>query len=265
LYWYGVLVAPGGFARFQLSTPTPVSLQGPYAVIGVASNDILNIRSGAGVSHPVVGSFAADAVSVMRTGPTASVDGATWVEVQNSNGGSGWVNSYYLTKYVTHEAFCADTRIPALIEQLRSSMNQSNGSMFSAQVSPNHGVDVRLWAYQPPVNFSATTAGGVFTSTEVYNWGSGPRGEPDLGTFTQVIQPAMQEVFNAANMETYCDNLTKVYPLATPWPYTNIRYYNLYKPGTPGTELDFRTWLIGFEYINGQPHLHSLVTIPWEP
>jgi hypothetical protein len=137
--------------------------------------------------------------------------------------------------------------------------------MFSAQVSPNHGVDVRLWAYQPPVNFSATTAGGVFTSTEVYNWGSGPRGEPDLGTFTQVIQPAMQEVFNAANMETYCDNLTKVYPLATPWPYTNIRYYNLYKPGTPGTELDFRTWLIGFEYINGQPYLHSMVTIPWEP
>jgi hypothetical protein len=75
----------------------------------------------------------------------------------------------------------------------------------------------------------------------------------------------MQEVFNAANMETYCDNLTKVFPLSNPWPYTNIRYYNLYKPSTTPADLDFRTWLIGFEYIDGQPYLHSLITIPWEP
>ena len=83
----------------------------------------------------------------MRTGPTASADNATWVEVQNPNGGTGWVNSYYLTEYVSHDAFCADTRIPILIEQLKGSMNQSNGDMFAGLVSPVHGVDVRLWAY----------------------------------------------------------------------------------------------------------------------
>ncbi|HJS17134.1 MAG TPA: NBR1-Ig-like domain-containing protein [Anaerolineales bacterium] len=258
LYWHSVLIAPTGFAP-------PVTLTGPYAVVRLAPNDVLNIRSGAGVSQPVVGSFAADAVNVMRTGPTASADNATWVEVQNPNGGTGWVNSSYLTEYVTHEAFCADTRIPALIEQLKGSMNQSNGDLFSALVSPVHGVNVNLWAYQPPVSFNTTTSRNVFTSTEVYDWGAGPRGEPDLGTFAQIIQPKMQEVFNAPNMETYCDNLTNVYPLTVPWPYTNVRYYNLYKPGTPGTELDFRTWLIGFEYINGQPTLYAMVTIPWEP
>ena len=144
-------------------------------------------------------------------------------------------------------------------------MNQSNGDMFAGLVSPTHGVDVRLWAYQPAVNFNTTTARTVFTSTEVYNWGAGPRGEPDFGTFSQVIQPKLQEVLNAPNIETYCNNLTKVYPLATPWPYPNIHYYNLYKPGTPGTDLDFRTWLIGFEYINNQPYLYSMVTIVWEP
>ena len=144
-------------------------------------------------------------------------------------------------------------------------MNQSNGDMFANVVSPVHGVNVNLWAYQPPVSFNTTTARSVFTSPEVYNWGAGPRGEPDFGTFAQIIQPKMQEVLNAPNMETYCDTLTNVYPLAVPWPYTNIRYYNLYKPGTPGIELDFRTWLIGFEYINGQPSLYAMVTIPWEP
>lgn len=167
---------------------------------------------------------------------------------------------------VSHEAFCADTRIPALIEQLKASMNQSNGDLFAGLVSPVHGVDVRLWAYHAPVNYNTTSARSVFTSSEVIAWGSGPAGgtEYGTGTFAQIIQPRMLEVFNAPNMETYCDNLTKVFPLATPWPYPSIRYYNLYKPASSQT-FDFRTWLIGFEYVNNQPYLHSLVTIVWEP
>ena len=79
-----------------------------------------------------------------------------------------------------------------------------------------------------------------------------------------MVQPKLQEVFNAPDMETYCDNLTKVFPLATPWPYSNIHYYNLYKPATD-QQFDFRTWLIGVEYVNGQPYLHSMVSIVWEP
>ena len=59
---------------------------------------------------------------------------------------------------VSHEAFCADTRIPALIEQLKGSVNQSNGDLFAGLVSPTHGVNVRLWAYSSEVNFSPTSA-----------------------------------------------------------------------------------------------------------
>ena len=166
---------------------------------------------------------------------------------------------------VSHEAFCADTRVPALIEQLKASMNQSNGDQFASLVSPSHGVNVRLWAYSSEVNFSTTQARAVFTSTDSYNWGGGPSGIPDVGSFKDVIQPKLLDVLNAPNRETYCDELTKVFPLSNPWPYPDIRYYNLYKPATPGVEFDFRTWLIGFEYINNQPYLHSLVTIVWEP
>ena len=269
LYWHSVLIAP---TRFIHATPTPTStaaaLTGPYAVIGVAPNDVLNIRSGAGVGQPMVGSFASDAVNVMRTGPTATADGSIWVEVQNPGGGTGWVNSFYLTEYVTHDAFCADSRIPALIEQLKGSMNQSNGDLFAALVSPVHGVDVHLWAYQPAVSFNRAAAGNVFTSTEIHNWGIGPRGgpDPDLGTFAQIIQPRMLDTLNAANMETYCDSLTRVFPLARPWPFSDrIHFYNLYKPSSSDAELDFRTWLIGFEYIDGQPYLYGMVTIVWEP
>jgi hypothetical protein len=184
-----------------------------------------------------------------------------WYGVLIAKGGFGATSDG-----VTHEAFCADTRIPALIEQLKASMNQSNGDMFAGIVSPLHGVDVRLWAYGPAANYSPTTARNVFTSTEIFAWGSGPAGgtEYGTGTFSQIIQPKVQEVLNAPNMETYCDNLTKVFPLSNPWPYPNIRYYNLYKPASAAF-FDFRTWLIGFEYIDGQPHLHSMVSIVWEP
>lgn len=163
------------------------------------------------------------------------------------------------------EAFCADPRIPSLIEQLKGSMNQSNGDMFATLVSPTHGVNVRLWAYNAGVNFNTTNAVSVFTSTDSYNWGGGPSGVPDVGSFKDLIQPKLLEVLNAPNMETYCDNLTKVFPLSNPWPYPNIHYYNLYKPATPGNEFDFRTWLIGFEYVNDQPYLYAMVTIIWEP
>jgi hypothetical protein len=165
----------------------------------------------------------------------------------------------------SHEAFCADSRIPAIIDQLRASLNQSSGDLFSALVSPTSGVNVRLWAYSYEVNYTAAAARNIFTGTDSYNWGGGPSGVPDVGSFRDIIQPKLLEVLNAPNMETYCDDLTKVFPLSNPWPYPGIRYYNLYKPATSGNEFDFRTWLIGFEYINNQPYLNGMVTVVWEP
>jgi photosystem II stability/assembly factor-like uncharacterized protein len=255
-YWNNVLIAPTGFALQNLI--------GPYAVVNIAPNDVLNIRVDAGSSQNVIGTLPSNAVNVMRTGPTATADGATWYEIQNPSGGLGWVNSFYLTEYVTHDAFCADSRVTALIDQLKSSVSQSNGDMLAGIVSPIHGLNVNLWAYASPTNFNTATAHTVFISADSYNWGGGPSGQPDVGSFSQVIQPKLQEVFNAPDMETYCDNLTKVFNLSQPWPYGNIHYYNLYKPAT-AQQFDFRTWLIGVEYINGQPYLHSLVSIVWEP
>jgi hypothetical protein len=167
---------------------------------------------------------------------------------------------------VSHEAFCADSRVPMLIEQLKGSVNQSNGDMFAALASPAHGIDVRLWAYQPAVNYNASNAYTVYTSTQIYDWGAGHiSGLPDAGTFKDIIQPKLLDVLNAPNMERYCDDLTKVYPLANPWPYPNMRFYNLYKPSSSPQALDQRTWLVGFEYVNGQPYIAALVTIITEP
>jgi hypothetical protein len=144
-------------------------------------------------------------------------------------------------------------------------MSQSNGSLLGPIVSPPHGVNMHLWAYQPGVNFTPAKAVNIYTDSTAYDWGSGPSGMPTIGTFNVEVKPKYLEVLNAPNQERYCDDLTKVYPLAKPWPYPNIRYYNLYKPGSPDIILDYRSLLIGFEYINGQPYLYGMVTVTWEP
>ncbi|MGB7873564.1 MAG: NBR1-Ig-like domain-containing protein, partial [Anaerolineales bacterium] len=132
-------------------TPTPTAtmqpdLTGPYGVTFVGYSDALNIRSGAGASNPVIGLFARNAINVMRTGPVQHVDGAEWVEVLLPNGvDKGWVNSYYLTEYVTHETFCADTRISVITGQLKQAVNQSDGNLFASIVSPLHGANIDFW------------------------------------------------------------------------------------------------------------------------
>jgi hypothetical protein len=122
-----------------------------------------------------------------------------------------------------------------------------------------------LWKYGPGINFTQTTAKAIFTDTTSYNWGGGPSGIADVGTFSTEVKPNYLDALNAANREKYCDVLTKVFPLSDPWPYHTIRYYNVYKPATPGIDFDFRTLLIGVEFINNQPYLYSVITIVWEP
>jgi hypothetical protein len=260
-YWHGMLLAPTGF------TPAPVSLTGPYTVTGMPATGALEIRAGAGLSHPVIGSFPASTNNIMRTPNTTAADGIFWAEVINPSGGTGWVNFSKLTEYITHDAFCGDARVPAMIEQLKTSVNQSNGDIFASLVSNKSGVNVHAWQLTTPINFSTTSATGIFTSTQVYDWGQPEgRGGPDhvLGTFAQIVKPNLLEVFNDPNTVSYCDDLTMVFNGEISWSYTNIRFYHLYRPSTPGN-LDFRTWLIGFEYLNGTPRLHSLQYVIWAP
>jgi photosystem II stability/assembly factor-like uncharacterized protein len=262
LYWHSVLIAPGGFARFATSTPAP--LQGPYAVVGVAPSDTLNIRAGAGSFFQVVGSFPPDATNVMKTGQTAAAEGAEWVEVQRPDGGLGWVNSYYLTEYVSTSAFCADARIPQLIEQLKQSMIQTNGVQFASLVGSKHGAAINFWRDVPPINYTTATARSIFTDTTVYNWGAGPVAGPGVsGTFAQIVQPDMVDVFNSS-YQLGCDNPSYASMFVNPWPHADIHYYSILKP--PSSNLfDWKVWLIGFEYVDGQPYLYGTVHYVWEP
>ncbi len=241
---------------------------GPYAVFGVSANDVLNIRSAAGVSNSLIGSFAYNDTSVFRTGQTATSGGSTWVEVLKKDGGTGWVNASYLIEYVPSGAFCADTKVTTLLANFKDAVANANGTKLSSLVSPVHGMDV-YYSYAKMYNFSPALAGTAFTSTTSYDWGAGPGGGPNVvGSFKDVIQPKLLDVVNNAGYTTYCEtaqvgsiNWAGVWPGA----YTNLRYYSIYRPPTESGGLDWRTFVIGVEYIDGQPYITALMHFQWEP
>jgi photosystem II stability/assembly factor-like uncharacterized protein len=261
LYWNSVLIAPTGF----VPPAAPVTLTGPYAVVRVAAADVLNIRSGAGVSFPVIGRFPPGTTNIMKTGTTANADGAEWAEIQTLDGGFGWVNSFYLTEYLTPDAFCADSRVLTLIEQLKGSMNQSNGDMFASLVGSKHGVAINFWRNVPAVNYTSGTARNVFTDSTDYDWGSGPEAGPTgtHGTFAQVVQPDMVDVFNSS-YQLGCDDPSYAQMYLNPWPHTNVHYYSITKPPTADV-FDWKVWLVGFEYVDGVPYVYGTVHYVWGP
>jgi hypothetical protein len=170
-----------------------------------------------------------------------------------------------LTEYVTNEAFCSDARVPALIEQLKSSMTQSNGDTFASLVGPKQGIAINLWRGVPSVRYTSVTARNIFTDTTVYDWGSPPgAGGPSInGTFTDVVRPEFLAVFNS-NYQLGCDNPSYAAGMSPdPWPNTNIHFYSITKP--PTDVFDWKVWLVGFEYVDGKPYLYGTLAYIWEP
>ena len=81
------------------SVPVP-PYSGTYMVVNVASDDVLNVRAGAGVSHPIVGVIPHNGTGVQVTGAGEQVDGALWAPIKYKEI-AGWVNSNYLA----HQAY----------------------------------------------------------------------------------------------------------------------------------------------------------------
>lgn len=241
---------------------------GPYAVILVGSADVLNLRTGPGVAYPINASFPATATSVFRTGPSAVMEDDLWVEVNKPGGGTGWVNSNFLTEYVDPTAFCGITSINTLIDSLDSALTTRNGVLLSSLTSPAHGVTIYLWRYGKGITYMQKDARWIFDSTYQHNWGSSPAsGMDSIGSFQLEVLPKLQEVFNASYTLT-CNSLGSAPSYGgEPWPvlYTNVNYYTVWKPGTPGIDIDFRFFLVGVEFVAGQPYIFSLIHFAWEP
>ncbi len=251
------------------SLPPVTGVFNPYAVILVNKGDVLNIRSAAGIGQSVVGSLAPNAINVNRTGPATSAGGDRWVEIQNPAGGVGWVNAKFLTEYIAPSTFCSDSRVTDLLNNVRTAMLNSNGELLGSLVSPEHGLDLRLWRWGTVANYTPKEAAWVFQSDYVVKWGPAPGSGMDTnGTFSQQILPKLQEVFSA-NYTLNCNNPLDLATFSVePWlsEYANVDFYTIFKPGSDQYGgLDWRAWIAGVEYVQGKPMLFALIHFQWEP
>jgi len=162
--------------------------------------------------------------------------------------------------------FCADSQPQTLINNFKSALQTSNGSLLASLVSPLHGMDARLYRNQRVVNYDQQEAQLLFDSMDKIDWGAAPSGLETKGSFNDVIVPALLKVFNKDYILT-CDQVQvggATYKAT--WPYAGINFYSAYFAGTPNSNnLDWRTWLIGMEYVKGQPYLYAILQFFWEP
>jgi hypothetical protein len=238
-----------------------------YAVVLVAEGGAINVRTAAGDGNPVAGSLAWDAAGLNATGGAENVGTEAWVELSLPGGGTGWVNRKYLTEYVTSPDFCVDGRAVSLFESLYEAARTNDGRILTPIVSPIHGLTVTYIHNGNPKVYDPEQAGMVFGSPEIVDWGLGPgSGLPVQGTFEDLVRPDLLAVFGSA--ETHCNTVQlggASYTVRWPSPWKNVNYYSVYKPGSPGMELDWMTWLAGVEYVDGLPYLFSLSRYNWEP
>ncbi len=73
----------------------PESTSTTYAVTGVTSDDVLNVRATSNWRSRKVGELAPDAKGIKRAGPSEQAGSSTWWQITSP---SGWVNSRYLKK-----------------------------------------------------------------------------------------------------------------------------------------------------------------------
>jgi hypothetical protein len=250
-------------SEIPASTPEAVSGGDTCAVVWVVEDATLMVRKPAGISGAVVGQLAHDQRGVRLTGPSSLLGSSLWVEIEISGGGNGWVNAWNLTEDVSKEEFCADPQVLPLLEAVVSALMSQDGETLAGLVNPQRGLVLLHDWWNPEVIVSANAVKNIFTDLTEMDWGFLSGTEfPIRGSFRQVMTPQLEDVF-AGSPEVSCNALmTGVTSRSMIWPgvYENINYYAFHRPVREGgNKFDWRTWVMGIEYVGGRPFLSMLV------
>lgn len=243
-----------------------------YAVIQLGEFDLLNVRLEPGLSSHVPFTLPPQQRDLKPTGQIKRVDEVTWVEVELPEGDLGWVSAQFLTEQVEPDLFCQDTRVEALLERLIGSVKERDGDVLAELVSPAHGLTLYHNVWNPPVRFENPEAiPMLYLSTVDYDWGiQEGSGLPLVGPFKELVYPKLQDVL-AYSHTRQCNVLEPDVSVGATtgvvyWPveYANLNFVALYRQAPEGQELNWRTWVVGIEYVDGLPYIAVLVQFYWE-
>jgi hypothetical protein len=219
------------------------------------SDDVLNIRSNAGVQNPKVGELAPQASDVRITGRGRMVEPSLWVPI-TAAGRSGWVNSRFLTGQVSRDDFCQDARVDAILDAIKLAVENRDGEILASLIHPARGLRLRHHSSGEEVKLDADESAGFFTASESLDWGDGVR-----GSIPNVIVPLLDKDL-VSSTESACGNVigggTGGHQL--PFEYQPVNVYSFYRP-SPDTASgsEWGSWAIGIEFWEGLPYVGFLV------
>lgn len=267
-------VTPTAAPREMPTEPPIGPVLGPFAVTGVASDDVLNVRSGPGVGYDIVGTIPYYGFDVSVHAGGQEVDGSWWVPVEYQ-GVAGWVNNAYLARQVgvTGEAIAARAAQAILalrdrdMRTLANLVHPAEGLRFSP-----YGY-VRASAGAPEgqdLVFSAAEVAGLWSDPTVYTWGSAAgSGAPIELTFADYYDEYVYDVdFAQPDVVGFdvtigtgntIDNIAEVYPGA----FTVEYHFEGFDPQYAG--LDWRSLRLIFQETGGTWYLVGVVHDEWTP
>lgn len=247
---------------------------GPFAVVSVAREDVLNVRQGPGVGYGIAGTIPYYGLGVEVHAGGLEVDGSWWVPVVYGEV-TGWANSRYLARQSgwTGEAIAA--RAAQIILALRDRDLEEVGRL----AHPAKGVRfspytfVRAVAGAPEgedLVFSAMQLAGLGPDATVYHWGRFEgSGEPIDLTFAEYYEAFVYDVDFArpdvvgfgqmVGQGNIVNNIATVYPEGLTVEY----HFEGFEP--PYAGMDWRSLRLVLEPDMGRWSLVGVVHDEWTP
>ncbi len=244
-------------------SPTPTAAEAAYDVVMVAANDVLNVRAAAEPGAALVHALAHDARGVRATGEETTVGTTRWRRLETPSG-LGWANGTFLTPSTSSAAFAADPRPAALLDALRAAL-VARGDLRPL-VSPR---GLYVHDFGRDLHFPHDTLGALAGSDAKRKWNGPACGEECReGSFHQVVGAPLAEVLGKAGVERASDRALKggnasVLP---PAKFANFHFMAVLDRGSAASDhLDWRSFGLYFESVDGEPKLVAIVPDVWSP
>ncbi len=250
-------------------TPTPEPpidvTPEPYTVVNVATDDVLNVRAQAGVTHPTVGTIPPCGMDVHVTGSGREVDGEVWVPIRYEDV-TGWANSNYLARQVGSVRAEAAVRAAEIIMAIKD----EDLTTLASLVHPDIGVRFSPYTYVrgEDLVFSAERVKDLLADQTVYSWGAfDGSGEPIRFTFREYYDRFIYDAdfarphvvgFNETiGMGNTINNISEAYPQAITIEY----HFEGFDPQFVG--LDWRSLRLVLEENEAAWYLVAVVHDEW--
>jgi hypothetical protein len=156
-------------------TPLPSPNAETYAVVGVAMDDVLNVRARPGVEHAITSVIPPYGTGIQTFGTGEQVGASLWLLIRYE-GSTGWVNGRYLARQVGRTDDSLAARATAIIQAI----DEEDWKKLSGFVHPDKGLRFSPYTFvrvEPDANqeydlvFGAAQVMDFSADQTVYRWG----------------------------------------------------------------------------------------------